>query len=138
MREPLRRRLSRAGGPGAVEEEVFPYLFGAGFLRSGGEALERCRALVRGHDPDGVGRTARAVARRGRLLERLGEVRVPVLLMVGSEDRITPPWRSRKMARALPDAHLEIVSEAGHLVPVERPAEVTAILAAFVDGVEGS
>jgi len=64
------------------------------------------------------------------LLPALG--RIPVLIMVGEEDLLTPPDASRAMADAIPGAELEVVPEAGHLTPLEQPEVVTERLQAFL------
>ncbi len=60
---------------------------------------------------------------------RLAEVRVPALVLCGSEDRLTPPRLSRSLAERLPAGRLEIVEGAGHMLPLEAPAAVAAALA---------
>ena len=45
----------------------------------------------------------------------------PVLLICGKEDSITPPAVMESMEKILPQGQLVIVSEAGHLVPLEAP-----------------
>lgn len=60
---------------------------------------------------------------------------LPVLVMVGTEDRLTPPDAARAMAAAIPGAELVEVEGAGHLPPVERPATVTESLQRFLDRV---
>jgi pimeloyl-ACP methyl ester carboxylesterase len=52
-------------------------------------------------------------------LERLREV--PTLIMVGDQDRLTPPEHSRRMAAALPGAKLVTVPGCGHMLLTERP-----------------
>jgi len=62
------------------------------------------------------------------LWERLGELRVPVALVVGARDakfrRI-----AQEMAAALPDATLHVIPDAGHAVQLEQPAAVARVLA---------
>ena len=53
---------------------------------------------------------------------------VPTTVLVGSEDRITPPRHSEVMAEAVPTAELVVVEGAGHMVQLERPDTVTAHL----------
>ncbi|GAA2975109.1 alpha/beta hydrolase [Streptomyces enissocaesilis] len=57
--------------------------------------------------------------------EPTGLSRVPVLIGVGSEDRLTPPSHSRDLARRLPHAHLFTAPRAGHVLPLEAPDLVT-------------
>ncbi|UBI38304.1 MULTISPECIES: alpha/beta fold hydrolase [Streptomyces] len=54
---------------------------------------------------------------------------VPVLVLAGEKDLITPASHSEAMAAALPDAELVLVPGAGHLVMLEQPATVDARLA---------
>jgi 2-succinyl-6-hydroxy-2,4-cyclohexadiene-1-carboxylate synthase len=62
------------------------------------------------------------------LWDRLGELTIPVQLVVGGRDakfRAT----AERMAAALPDARLTVVPGAGHAVHLEAPAAVAAIIA---------
>lgn len=63
----------------------------------------------------------------------LGGIDVPTLVVVGAEDRLTPPAMARSMADAIAGAELVVIDGAGHLPPVERPAETTAALQRFLD-----
>lgn len=65
----------------------------------------------------------------------LGSIDVPTLVVVGAEDRLTPPDAAREMADAIAGAELVVIDGAGHLPPVERPAETTAALQHFLDRV---
>ncbi|MUN40568.1 alpha/beta fold hydrolase [Actinomadura litoris] len=56
-------------------------------------------------------------------LEAMG--RVPVLVLAGGKDRLTPAAHGRRIAEALPDAELVEVDEAGHVLPLEYPGVVT-------------
>jgi pimeloyl-ACP methyl ester carboxylesterase len=47
--------------------------------------------------------------------------RVPVEILVGDGDRLTPPRHSEQLARVLPDARLQVVPRTGHMLPQERP-----------------
>jgi magnesium chelatase accessory protein len=59
-----------------------------------------------------------------------GRVDLPVLLVVGASDRAVPPSDAREVARRLPDARIETVPGAGHLVHEEKPAEIAALVGA--------
>jgi pimeloyl-ACP methyl ester carboxylesterase len=58
--------------------------------------------------------------------------RVPVLVVVGEQDVLTPPAHSRTIAETLPDAELLVVEGAGHLVMMERAALVNLHLRSFL------
>jgi len=57
---------------------------------------------------------------------------VPVTLLVGDSDRLTPVSHSRRMAEALPHAELVVVPGAGHSVNLTRPQVVNAALLRLV------
>jgi len=50
---------------------------------------------------------------------------VPVLVLVGDADLVTPVDHSEEIAAALPNAELVVVPKAGHMVNLERPDIVT-------------
>ena len=62
----------------------------------------------------------------------LGEIRIPALVLCGDEDRITPPEASRLLAAGLPEARLEMLEGAGHLVLVEKPGPVNRVILDFI------
>jgi len=56
--------------------------------------------------------------------ERLTELQMPLLLISGDDDRIVATSDTIRLAAALPDARLEILSECGHLPQQECPEAV--------------
>jgi pimeloyl-ACP methyl ester carboxylesterase len=60
---------------------------------------------------------------------------IPVVVLVGSRDRMTPEDHSRAMAEALPGAELVVVEGAGHMVQLEQPDLVTEQLRRLVQRV---
>ena len=68
--------------------------------------------------------------------ERVATIRAPVLVLCGSEDKVTPPALSRELARSIPGAQVELVEGAGHLGNLERPAEFNTLVGAFIRGVD--
>jgi pimeloyl-ACP methyl ester carboxylesterase len=65
------------------------------------------------------------------VLDRLGEIRTPTLLVHGYHDIQLPVSQMLRMAKAYPDAVVRIL-DAGHELPVEKPAELTAVVDRFV------
>ncbi|MEU4427258.1 alpha/beta hydrolase [Actinoplanes sp. NPDC024001] len=57
---------------------------------------------------------------------------VPAAVLAGDRDRLTPPACAESIAHALPGAELEIFPGAGHMLPLERPEEVSAALTGIV------
>lgn len=52
---------------------------------------------------------------------RLHEITVPTHVIVGAEDRLTPPAIAREIAAQIPGARLTVIEDAGHLVNIEQP-----------------
>jgi len=66
----------------------------------------------------------------------LATVNCPTLVMCGDSDRVTPPELSREIASLIPHARLELVKDCGHLLTMERPAEVNAVLLDWLDSLD--
>jgi pimeloyl-ACP methyl ester carboxylesterase len=64
--------------------------------------------------------------------------RVPVEILVGDSDKLTPKRHSLRMAEALPDAVLHVVERTGHMLTQERPQLVTDAIERLVAGAVGS
>jgi pimeloyl-ACP methyl ester carboxylesterase len=54
----------------------------------------------------------------------LGEIEVPALVIAGAVDQLTPVKYARFLAEHIPSARCVIIEGAGHMVMLERPAEV--------------
>ncbi|ONK11455.1 alpha/beta hydrolase [Streptomyces sp. MP131-18] len=64
--------------------------------------------------------------------DRYGEIAVPALVCWGQDDTWIPAAKGRELADRIPGARLEPIAGAGHLVQEDAPAELTAVLAAFL------
>jgi pimeloyl-ACP methyl ester carboxylesterase len=64
--------------------------------------------------------------------ERLHDLRMPALVIVGDEDLEDFPRIARRLAAELPDARLEVIRGAGHLLALERPHECARVLSPFL------
>jgi pimeloyl-ACP methyl ester carboxylesterase len=58
----------------------------------------------------------------------LASIRVPTLIAVGREDKVTPLVQHEEMARRVPAADLAVFERCGHLVPLEAPVELAGAL----------
>lgn len=67
-----------------------------------------------------------------RVLNRLGEIRAPTLLVWGADDRQFPASDAREAAKRIPLCRLEIIDRCGHIPMVERPEEFNRILNEFL------
>jgi 3-oxoadipate enol-lactonase len=68
--------------------------------------------------------------------QRADAVRVPTLVLCGSEDRITPPPLSQALTKMIPGARFELIERAGHLTNLEQPEAFNTAVGAFIRGVD--
>ena len=68
------------------------------------------------------------------VMDRIGQVRLPVLVIVGEDDELTPPKYAEFLARAIPGARLARIPRAGHYVSLEQPDEVNHAIRSFLTG----
>ena len=76
-----------------------------------------------------------ALVRRDSVVDRLPQVDVPSLVIVGEEDESLPPKLSREIADGLPYGSLQIIPGSGHLSSLEQPEAVTKAMIGFLDTV---
>ena len=79
--------------------------------------------------------TLRALAERKETCDRLPEISIPVLIMVGKEDKITPIAAARQMHEKILNSTLKIIQHAGHLSNLENPPEFNFQLVKFLERV---
>jgi proline iminopeptidase len=66
------------------------------------------------------------------VMDRLGEIRVPTLVVAGHDDFLFPPESQALLAAGIPNARLRIIERAGHNPQSERPAETLRAVADFL------
>lgn len=69
------------------------------------------------------------------VLDRLGELSIPVLALTGEADKMTPPKFGQAFADRVPGARARILPRAGHFLMVERPEETNDAIRAFLMGI---
>ncbi len=58
---------------------------------------------------------------------------MPVAVICGTDDRLTPPFLSEELDAGLPSSELHLLDGAGHMAMLERPEEVARIVKAFIE-----
>jgi pimeloyl-ACP methyl ester carboxylesterase len=84
--------------------------------------------------PETFIRQTRAIMGRRDSRPMLPSIGVPTLVLVGDEDRLTPPEQAREMAALVPAAALVVVPRCGHLSTLERPDAVSEALEDWLAG----
>ncbi len=97
------------------------------------ELVDEIVAYRAAHPPDPAGWWALAGAGAAHdAAARLGEIRMPTLVVHGTEDNVVDVRNARLLADTIDGARLELFEGVGHLLPWERPREFTALVEEFV------
>ena len=67
----------------------------------------------------------------------LSTIDIPISLLWGSEDKITPPYLAREMVQLLPQAKLEIIKNARHAPQFSHLSETLSFIKASLEGMNG-
>lgn len=78
-----------------------------------------------------LGKTLLALSLRKETCGKLPEIKIPVLFIVGEEDKITPPYASGLMHEKIKNSSVSIIQHAGHLSNLENPKEFNNQLTTF-------
>ena len=116
-------------GSGVVADDMLGKLFASG---ASSDLRERWRSRMAATSPRGIAAALRAMASRPDSEPLLGELNVPVLVIVGAEDEITPVEGARGMAQTA-GGTLEIIPGAGHMAAAEKPESVAAALRRYLE-----
>jgi len=92
------------------------------------EVLNLVYDMARDLGPDVFIAQSRALQRCPDHQATLRRCKVPVLLLCGEDDSLTPPRRHEFMANLVPDGTLTIIPGAGHLPVLEQPEQTTRAL----------
>jgi 3-oxoadipate enol-lactonase len=76
--------------------------------------------------------TLRALSQRKETCTRLTEIKIPVLILVGREDKITPPAVAKLLQEKIEHSTMVIIEHAGHLTNLENPSDFNYHLKQFV------
>ena len=109
--------------PPAFLDDIFPEMF-------------RVRCLP--HAPEVMLRSVRSgvnllgLRRKHNILDRLGDLPVPLLAVWGEEDQVIPPVKAEDVRQALPRSTVHVLPECGHWPHMEKPEEFNSILTDFL------
>ncbi len=82
--------------------------------------------------PEALIYAGRYLLRGWSVMDRLGEITVPALVIAGRDDFLFPPEHQRELAARLPHARLQIIERAGHNAHAEQTAQVMRAVRDFI------
>jgi 3-oxoadipate enol-lactonase len=119
-------------GPQGVADEMTPKLLGNTATATTPELITRVQELILGNSAPCLAGAIAALRTRPDSTPLLSSIHCPALIVVGEEDRVTPPPLSRGMHDAIAGSELVTIPQAGHLSSLEQPAAFNAALAHFL------
>src|SRR5882757_10081183 len=122
---------SSAKGLAAITDTAMRRLFAPEFQAQHPDLMRDRREAFLRTDPE-VFRAACGALAELDLRPQLGEVRVPVLVLVGEHDEATPPPMSHELAAGLPQARLKIIPGCAHVPQLQAPAAFLAAIGDFL------
>jgi pimeloyl-ACP methyl ester carboxylesterase len=120
------------GGPAVVAEKMLPRLLSPSAAEKSPELVVAVRRMIETTSAAGMVGALAGMAERPDSTDLLPGIAVPTMIVVGSEDAVTPREKAEGMAAAIPGARLEVIEGAGHLSNFEQPAEFTRVLKDFL------
>lgn len=126
-----RIRAAETEGPAAAAKVAAQSIFSKGFMSANPGRIEEFVARRAAMEQAPLVHATRA-GYGFDLTAQITQIRVPTLVIYGEEDTLTPPPVVRRVAEQIPGAQLVAVPGAGHMIPVEKPAEFFAALEAFL------
>jgi 3-oxoadipate enol-lactonase len=128
--------MAKEQGAEAIADAMLTRILGHTTQADAPAIVEQVRAMMAASPVSGLVGALGAMRERPDSAALLPELAgVPTLVIVGDEDELTPPAQARAMADAIPGASLVVIRSAGHLPTVERPAETTDAILAFLEGI---
>ena len=113
-------------GTSSLAQATIERWFGVPFVVSHAEIAAQFRSMIGATSLNGFAGCARAIQKLD-FIGRVSTIRVPVTLVVGSNDGVLPD-ANRALAGDIPGAVFELVANAGHLPNIDQSAAFNSIL----------
>jgi pimeloyl-ACP methyl ester carboxylesterase len=127
-------QIAESHGMEMLAEGFCSVLFSPWFQQEKSDFVLACRRGMQAASPEGYARSIRALAERQPLRDRLSEIRVKTLVVIGEDDVTEFPLEDADLyARGIPDAKLAKIRKAGHLANIEQADVFNSLLDRFLD-----
>jgi pimeloyl-ACP methyl ester carboxylesterase len=100
-------------------DEIIKNLFAAESFTKMKNVIAEVKEMIISTPKQSLCNTLHALAERKETCTQLPEINIPVLIMVGKEDKITPIAAAQQMHEKILNSKLEIIQQAGHLSNLE-------------------
>lgn len=100
------------------------------------DVLHEVTTLLRSRGPE-YADAAWNIAHRTPVLDEIGAIAAPVLVVAGAEDHTYPPHKSQQIVDAVPSATFELMERTGHVHAMENPDAVVEVLERHLSSLVG-
>lgn len=121
----------RVSGTSSIADAVVDRWFTLELADSDIDLVDRSRAMVSDTDDEGYAACCEALAAWDSR-EDLHRITAPTLAIAGAQDPATPPTHLELIAELIPTSRIEILDPGAHLVNLEKPERVSALISAHV------
>jgi 3-oxoadipate enol-lactonase len=125
-----------ADGSAVVADAMLPRFFTAESYHRVPGAVEFVRERILLTPAEGIAAALRGLAERPDVTDFLSQLRVPTLVVAGSDDVITPESEMRAMAAKIANSEFIVLPGVGHLSALQAPVEFNSVLARFLRRLE--
>lgn len=115
-------------GSQVAADAMLPKLFAPETEKSQPEIIQATKEVILNTAPATIAAAQRGMAERLDMRSNLTILQCPTLVVCGEHDVISPPEEMKAIADSLPQSRFEIIPEAGHMSPLEKPQEFNAVL----------
>lgn len=122
-------------GPDDYLDSMVPKLLGETTRRNRHDRVSEARRMMARMTREGISVVLRGMAARPDSISTLKTINVPVLVMVGKEDTLTPPADAELMHREIRGSQFTSVPAAGHYMPFEQPEAAVQTMRGFLEDV---
>jgi pimeloyl-ACP methyl ester carboxylesterase len=117
----------------APKDRPWLALYSPAFVRDQPERLAEHRRVARSNpQPSHAARRQWEAMQGFEVYDRLPNIRVPTLVLHGTDDLTVDPENARLLASRIPGARLALLEGAGHVYHWERPEEASRVVLEFV------
>jgi pimeloyl-ACP methyl ester carboxylesterase len=132
----IERRVKQvaAGGPAAVVEGALQRWFSPAFAERHPDVIDDWRRRTLANDPRNYALVYRLYADTDRqLLDRLGVIAAPTLILTGDRDQGQTPRMAQEMARRIKGSEVVILPGVPHMLPIEAADALSSSIIDFLD-----
>lgn len=126
--------LVRSQGTKAIAEQMLPKMLAEETPKCRPAVAQALRGLMEACPPKTIEHALLAMRDRPDQSPNLSSIAVPTLVIVGDHDAITPVAIAQSMQKKIPQAQIAVITGAGHMAPMEQPAQVNQAMARFLQG----